>query len=86
MAPATGATNKWTSAATSPVRGGGVQLLGFPWPGGTSFTEHLCEQDMEAYESSIISDETLQAAGAGILDNESVASSPRRPDPRSARR
>ena len=81
MAPATSTTSKWTSAATSPVRGGGVQLLGFPWPGGTSFAEHLCEQDFESYEESIISDDTLQAVGAGILDSASVASSPRAPDP-----
>ena len=87
MAPATSTTSKWTSAATSPVRGGGVQLLGFPWPGGTSFTEHLCAQDFDDYEEAVISDDTLQAVGEGILDgNESVASSPRRPDPRSARR
>ena len=87
MSLATSTTSKWTSAATSPVRGGGVQLLGFPWPGGTSFTEHLCAQDFDDYEEAVISDGTLQAVGEGILDgNESVASSPRRPDPRSARR
>ena len=81
MSLATSTTSKWTSAATSPVRGGGVQLLGFPWPGGTSFAEHLCEMDYDAYDQSVISDETLRAAGAGILDGESVASSPRSPDP-----
>ena len=81
MSPATSTTSKWTSAATSPVRGGGVQLLGFPWPGGTSFTEHLCAQDFDDYEEAVISDDTLQAVGEGILDNQSVASSPRAPDP-----
>ena len=81
MSLATSTTSKWTSAATSPVRGGAVQLLGFPWPGGTSFTEHLCAQDFDDYEEAVISDETLQAVSAGILDTESVASSPRAPDP-----
>ena len=81
MSLATSTTSKWTSAATSPVRGGGVQLLGFPWPGGTSFTEHLCAQDFDDYEEAVISDDRIQQTAAGILDNESVASSPRSPDP-----
>ena len=38
----------------------------------------LCEQDFEAYECSVISDDTMQAVGAGILDE----SSPRSPEPR----
>jgi len=43
--------NKWTNAATP--KKNVVQLFEFPWPGGVSFTEHICEQDMIAYEESL---------------------------------
>ena len=42
------------------------------------FPAQLCEQDFDAYECSVISDDTMQAVGAGILDE----SSPRSPEPR----
>tara|TARA_B100002052_G_C15844139_1_gene581610 strand:+ start:1019 stop:1396 length:378 start_codon:yes stop_codon:yes gene_type:complete len=42
--------NKWTNAAP---KNNVVQLFEFPWPGGVSFTEHICEQDMIAYEESL---------------------------------
>ena len=41
------------------------------------FPAQLCEQDFDAYESSVIPDDTMQAVGAGILDE-----SPRSADPR----
>jgi len=43
--------NKWANAATP--KNNVVQLFEFPWPGGVSFTEHICEQDMIAYEESL---------------------------------
>ena len=43
------------------------------------FPAQLCEQDFDAYECSVISDDTMQAVGAGILDE---SSSPRSPEPR----
>ena len=42
------------------------------------FPAQLCEQDFDAYEEAVISDDTMQAVGAGILDE----SSPRSPEPR----
>lgn len=55
--------NKWTNAAP---KNNVVQLFEFPWPGGVSFTEHICEQDMIAYEESlyntvkaVLNDDTL---------------------------
>ena len=42
------------------------------------FPAQLCEQDFDAYECSVICDDTMQAVGAGILDE----SSPRSPEPR----
>ena len=41
------------------------------------FPAQLCEQDFDAYEEAVISDDTMQAVGAGILDE-----SPRSADPR----
>ena len=41
------------------------------------FPAQLCEQDFEAYECSVISDDTMQAVGARILNE-----SPRSADPR----
>ena len=41
------------------------------------FPAQLCEQDFDAYECSVISDDTMQAVGAGILNE-----SPRSADPR----
>ena len=43
------------------------------------FPAQLCEQDFDAYEEAVISDDTMQAVGAGILDE---SSSPRSPEPR----
>jgi hypothetical protein len=43
------------------------------------FPAQLCEQDFDAYECSVIPDDTMQAVGAGILDE---SSSPRSPEPR----
>ena len=41
------------------------------------FPAQLCEQDFDAYEEAVIPDDTMQAVGAGILDE-----SPRSADPR----
>ena len=73
---------KWTTSATSPVKAASLdRFFGWPWDCG-SFASEVCARDFETYECSVISDDTLQAAGEGILDgNESAASSPRARDP-----
>ncbi|CAH0377870.1 unnamed protein product [Pelagomonas calceolata] len=69
-------SSRWQASAQSPQRQPNVQFFSFPWQGG-SFPAQLCEQDFEAYECSVISDDTMQAVGAGILNE-----SPRSADPR----
>ena len=73
---------KWTTSATSPVKAASLdRFFGWPWDCG-SFASEVCARDFDTYECSVISDDTLQAVGEGILDgNESVASSPRARDP-----
>ena len=82
MSLANDMTSKWTSAATSPVKAASLdRFFGWPWDCG-SFASEVCARDFETYECSVISDDTLQAVGEGILDgNESAASSPRARDP-----
>jgi len=73
---------KWTTSATSPVKAASLdRFFGWPWDCG-SFASEVCARDFDTYECSVISDDTLQAVGEGILDgNESAASSPRARDP-----
>ena len=82
MSLATSTTSKWTSAATSPVQAASLdRFFGWPWDCG-SFASEVCARDFDTYECSVISDDRMQAVGESILDgNESVASSPRAPDP-----